>query len=116
MPSWRWRVPPEIRQAPPNYAGQPNDRDGIAIAFRTTVSQALRKRFERIRRAEIERLNRKLRGLSDANRRSLETITREIVQAICRVPERALAEDANEPALEALVRLFAVDPASAAPQ
>lgn len=81
------------------------------------MSEALHARFERIRQAEIERLSKKLRGLSDTDRRSLEAITGEIVRAICRVPERALAEDAPKPALEALVQLFALDPvSSAAPQ
>ena len=75
----------------------------------TIVSQALRDRFESIRQTEIERLNKKLRGLSDIDRLSLEAITSEIVLAIASVPERALTADASQPALEALVRLFALD-------
>lgn len=74
-----------------------------------TVSQALRDRFESIRQMEIGRLNKKLRGLSDVDRRSLEAITTDIVRAIVSIPERALAEDAPQPALEALVQLFALD-------
>jgi glutamyl-tRNA reductase len=74
-----------------------------------TVSQALRDRFESIRQMEITRLNKKLRRLSDADRRSLEAITTEVVRAIISVPERALADDTPQPALEALVRLFALD-------
>jgi glutamyl-tRNA reductase len=77
-----------------------------------TVSQALHERFEAIRQREIERLNKKLRGLSDDDRRSLEAITCEIVRAIASVPARALADDAPEPALEALVHLFALDAAT----
>jgi glutamyl-tRNA reductase len=75
----------------------------------STVSQALRDRFESIRQTEIERLNKKLRGLSDMDRRSLEAITSEIVLAIASVPERALTDQAPHTALEALVRLFALD-------
>jgi glutamyl-tRNA reductase len=74
-----------------------------------TVSQALRDRFESIRQTEIGRLDKKLRGLSDVDRRSLEAITTHIVRAIVSIPERALAEDAPRPALEALVQLFALD-------
>lgn len=73
------------------------------------VSEALRDRFEAIRRHEIKRLDRKLRRLSDADRQSLEAITCEIVHAIANVPARALAEDAPPPAVEAVVRLFALD-------
>ena len=76
------------------------------------VSQALRHRFETIRQNEIERLNKKLRGLSDIDRGHLEAITSEIVLAIASVPERALTDDAPQPALEALVHLFALDVAS----
>ena len=79
-----------------------------------TVSRALRDRFETIRQAEIERLNKKLRGLSVADRCSLEAITADVVRAICRVPEQVLAKDAPAPALEALVRLFALDAGSPA--
>jgi len=75
----------------------------------TTVSQALRDRFESIRQTEIGRLNKKLRGLSDVDRLSLEAITTEIVLAIANVPDRALTDDAPQPALEALVRLFALE-------
>jgi len=77
-----------------------------------TVAQALCERFESIRQTEIERLNKKLRGLSDDDRRSLEAITCEIVRAIASVPARALEDNAPQPALEALVRLFALDSAN----
>lgn len=75
-----------------------------------TVSRALRTRFDRIRRAELERLDKKLRGLTDADRRSVEAITADIIQAIARVPERALAADTPPVALDAVVRLFDLDP------
>ena len=69
------------------------------------ASRALRERFETIRRAEIERLTKKLRGLSDDERRSVEAITKDVIHALVRVPERVLAES-SEPAAQALVRLF----------
>ncbi len=73
------------------------------------VSQALRDRFESIRQSEVERLEKKLRGLSDDDRRLVEAITADVVRAIAGVPARALADEAHAPALEAVVRLFALD-------
>jgi glutamyl-tRNA reductase len=70
------------------------------------ASRALRERFEAIRRAEIERLTKKLRGLSDDERRSVEAITLDVIHALVRVPERVLAAESSEPAAHALVRLF----------
>ena len=70
------------------------------------ASRALRERFETIRRAEIERLTKKLRGLSDDERRSVEAITEDVIHALVRVPERVLAAESSEPAARALVRLF----------
>jgi glutamyl-tRNA reductase len=70
------------------------------------ASRALRERFETIRRAEIERLTKKLRGLSDDDRRSVEAITVDVIHALVRVPERVLAAESSEPAARALVRLF----------
>jgi glutamyl-tRNA reductase len=72
------------------------------------VSRALRERFETIRRAEFERLTKKLRGLTDDERRSVDAITADIIHAIASLPERALAGDASRPAAEALVRLFSL--------
>ena len=72
------------------------------------VSQALRERFEAIRRAEIERLTKKLRGLTDDERRSIEAITVDVIHAIASLPERVLVGDASRPAAEALVRLFSL--------
>ena len=73
-----------------------------------TVSRALHERFESIRRAEFERLNKKLRGLTDQERRSVDAITADIIRALARAPERALAGDASQPAVDALIRLFAL--------
>jgi len=74
-----------------------------------TVSRALRTRFDRIRRAELERLDKKLRGLTDADRRSVEALTADIIQAIARVPEQALAAEAPRASLDAVVRLFELE-------
>jgi len=70
------------------------------------VSRALRHRFDAIRRAEVERLDKKLRGLTDADRQSAEAIIADIVHAIASVPEQALSDNAPAPALQALVHLF----------
>jgi glutamyl-tRNA reductase len=73
------------------------------------VSRALLDRFEAIRQAEVERLDKKLRGLNDDDRRVVEAITADVVQAIAGVPARALSDEVPGPALAALVRLFALD-------
>ena len=73
------------------------------------VSRALQNRFESIRQNEVERLQKKLRGLSDANRESVEAITFEVIQALARGADRALANDMPPPELDALVRLFALE-------
>lgn len=73
------------------------------------VSQALRDRFESIRQSEVERLEKKLRGLSDDDRRVVESVTAEVVRAIAGIPARVLAEEIPAPSLEAVVRLFALE-------
>ena len=74
----------------------------------STVSLAMRERFESIRRAELERLSRKkLRGLTDDQRESVEAITAEITRAIVSLAERGLSE-ASQPAVEAVAQLFAL--------
>ena len=74
-----------------------------------TASQALHNRFDAIRRAELERLKKKLAGLSDADRLSVDEITADLVGALTRCPQRALAEDSPLIAVETLVRLFALE-------
>jgi glutamyl-tRNA reductase len=75
----------------------------------TTVSRALRNRFDAIARAEILRLEKKLRGLSEDERRSVEALTVGIIEAIACVPERALAADTPQPSLAAIVELFGLE-------
>jgi glutamyl-tRNA reductase len=81
----------------------------------TTVGRALRNRFQSIRRSEVERLNRKLRGLTEAERESAEAIIADVVDAIACIPERTLSDRTPTEALEALVHLFDLrsDPAVA---
>lgn len=70
------------------------------------VGRALRARFETIRQSELVRLDKKLRGLTDDERRSVEAITAEVIHAIACVPERAIDDDTPPRALEALIELF----------
>lgn len=74
-----------------------------------TVSQALQERFDTIRRAELERLKKKLGNLTDAERRSVEAITADIVNAIASVPARVLTDRTQARQLDVVVRLFALD-------
>ena len=74
----------------------------------TTVSLALRDRFESIRRAELDRLgSKKLRGLTDDQRESVDAITADITRAIVSMVERGLY-GGSQPAVDAVVRLFAL--------
>jgi len=71
-----------------------------------SVSLAMRDRFEEIRRAELERLSRKkLRGLTEAQRASVDAITADVTRAILTMAERGLST-ASQPAVEAVARLF----------
>ena len=75
----------------------------------STASQALHDRFDAIRRAELERLEKKLGGFTDADRRFVHQITADVVDALARGPKRALARNPPSFAIEALVRLFALE-------
>ena len=70
------------------------------------VSRALRARFETIRRSELVRLDKKLRGLTDEERQSVEAITAEVIHAIARVPEQTIDSSTPPRALDALIHLF----------
>ena len=74
-----------------------------------SASQALRRRFESIRKGELQRLHRKLRGLTEDDRLSVETITADIVHALVRRPETALVIEESAATLEAVARLFALN-------
>jgi hypothetical protein len=55
-----------------------------------TASQALHDRFDAIRRAELERLKKKLGGLTEADRQFVHQITTDVVVALTRGPVLAL--------------------------
>jgi len=73
------------------------------------VRRALRQRFDAIRRTEVERLEKKLRGLTAVERQSLEGIVGDIVGAIATVPPAALGDDTPDETIQAVVQLFALD-------
>jgi hypothetical protein len=117
-PSWDWtahrRLSAARRPVPPIVPrATPARRRGTALAFEPgmsglTVGLAMRDRFESIRCAELQRLGRrKLRGLTDDQRESVDTITAEITRAIVSMAERGLSE-APQLAIEAVARLFAL--------
>jgi hypothetical protein len=72
----------------------------------STVSAALHNRFESIRRAELDRLSKKLRGLTHDERQSVDAITAHVTRAIAGIAERGLSRHGSQPAVDALVRLF----------
>ena len=74
-----------------------------------TASQALHDRFETIRRAELERLKRKLGGLTEADRQFVHQITANVIHALARGPEQALVENAPPSTIEAVIHLFALN-------
>lgn len=74
-----------------------------------TASQALHDRFETIRRAELDRLKKKLGGLTEEDRQFVHQITADVVRALARGPEQALAGNAPSATIEAVVRLFALE-------
>lgn len=74
-----------------------------------TVSQALHDRFDAIRRAELERLKKKMGGFTEEDRQFVHQITADVVHALARGPKRALAENAPSITIEAVVRLFALE-------
>ncbi len=99
-----------MRSVEAEYEG---NRRGTGLAFvsvmsGSTASQALHDRFESIRRAELERLKKKLGGLTEADRQFIHQITTDVVDALASGPRRALAEE-SPIAVEALVRLFALE-------
>jgi len=76
----------------------------------SALTRALHDRFESIRVREMLRLDKKLRGLTEADRQSVDGITAEVIRALARAPEAALVKGEPSPsAVDALVRLFALD-------
>ena len=71
-----------------------------------TVSDALRARFDAVRRSELDRLSRKLSRLSDADRERVEAVVADAIEAIVRVPSQNLADAVPPDSRHAIVRLF----------
>ena len=74
-----------------------------------TASQALRDRFHAIRCTELERLKKKLDGLTEADRTFVHQTAQDLVNALARGPEGVLAQNPPAIAIEAVVRLFALE-------
>lgn len=76
------------------------------------VGDALQEHFEAVCREELERLRRKLTGLSDTERESAEAIIADVIGALTREPSQMLAAAPPHPtAIDAIVQLFALQPA-----
>lgn len=77
------------------------------------VIVSLTERLEEIRRAELERYQAKLRGLSDEERQAVEALTRGIVNKVAHHPIRAAKRCATDPrsslTVEDLERIFGLD-------
>jgi glutamyl-tRNA reductase len=73
-----------------------------------SVGRAIHERFDAVRRAEVERLKRKLSALNDAERAIAEQVIADVVAGLARVPSR-YANAADERALRAIVHLFGLD-------
>lgn len=75
------------------------------------VGDALQAQFEAVCREELERLRRKLTGLSDTERESAEAISADVIGALTREPSQMLAAAPPHPtAIDAVVQLFALQP------
>jgi Glutamyl-tRNAGlu reductase, dimerisation domain len=73
------------------------------------VGHALERRFEEVRRAETDRLRRKLAALSPGDRVLAEAIIADVIGALARVPAAALSRADPPPALDAVVHLFGLE-------
>ena len=56
---------------------------------------ALKRKAEKIRRAQLDRTLKKLQGLSDEEKQSLETMTRDLVRELLRGPIERIEKDAQ---------------------
>lgn len=70
------------------------------------VRNALQEHFEAVCREELERLRRKLVGLSDTERESAETIIADVISALTRAPSQVLVDTPHPATLDAVVQLF----------
>jgi glutamyl-tRNA reductase len=73
------------------------------------ASDALRQHFDTVRRDELDRLRRKLVGLSDAEREHAELVIAGVITALTAEPSQALVATSPHPTtIDAIVRLFAL--------
>jgi glutamyl-tRNA reductase len=77
------------------------------------IISALRLRGEQIRAAELARAGSRLRGLTEAERRSVESLTSRIVAKLLHEPTTRVKADADPHHAEALEHLFALREAQA---
>jgi glutamyl-tRNA reductase len=72
------------------------------------AARALENRFEAIRRAELERLHKKVAALSPSDREAVDAITAHVVHALVRCPAEQLTHDAPPGLVKAMTDLFQV--------
>lgn len=75
------------------------------------VKDALQEHFDAVCREELDRLRRKLVGLSDTERACAETVIADVIGALARTSVQRLEEE-NPPhpaAIDAIVHLFALE-------
>ena len=72
---------------------------------------ALRRKAEKVRKDQMDLTLKKVRGLSEEDRESLETMTRSLVQEILREPIERLEENAGQAGsyLEVVRKLFRLE-------
>jgi glutamyl-tRNAGlu reductase-like protein len=75
----------------------------------TIVGRALERYFDQVRRKELDRLTRKLAGLSPSDRAAAEAVIADVIRGVGRVPAIALAGAPHDETLEAIVHLFRLD-------
>jgi hypothetical protein len=75
------------------------------------VRDALQEHFEAVCREELERLRRKLVGLTESERESAEAVIADVITALTREPGQALVDVPHHPStIDAIVQLFALAP------
>jgi glutamyl-tRNA reductase len=72
------------------------------------AARALRTRFEEIRRAELQRLRKKIASLGPSAVAEVDAVTAQVVQAIASRPTWTLRHDNDPPLVDAVLHLFGV--------
>lgn len=76
------------------------------------VRDALQERFDTVWCEELERVRRKLGGLSGDDRASAEMVIATVIGALARPAERLVEDPPHPGAIDAIVHLFALDASS----